>query len=728
MMRIAFALLVSWLVFSEIGAQPLSDSLNRVLRQASHPSERYVILEKVYHNRQSNPLQALPIAQAMLTQAKQLKGQMKEAESYERLADLYTRTDQPGQAIIQWEAAQKLWLHIGNKKKEGTAILRAAQIEYLLQDFPFTTKLADNALRIFTDVKYKDGQAEVYLLLADVALAQRKWLEARKQLQNCQQLKEFLFEPKRIAEAYFRWAKTYDDTNPVHLDSIFSAHKTAIRIWQEQKDSLAPHRSYAELGKVYQKNNKLDLALKNTEEAIRLVQLFGSAETEADLHIQVASIHESRKSHILAVSSAHEAVRLGYQTGNMHAVKEGYKHLHSNYSAMNQVDESFRYLKRYAELKDSLLKEQNHQRVAQLKIRYQTDKQLNEISLNKVDQQLNIAREEHQQTARKALIGLAVVLSLLAFTFFHRYRYNKRISRLLQAQSERINQQNTQITQATDQVRDNLTEVQEQKSSIEAKKAEIDAGLAYALRIQQSILPEKERFLQNLPQYFVYYQPKDVVSGDFYFLEAKGKIKYIAAVDCSGHGVPGAFMSVLGYQMLTEILNESETDFLSPEILITEADQRLRSLLHQDEGNNSKDSMDVALCAYDPVKQKIYFCGAHRPLYIFQNGTLAEIKGDHYPVGGAQHEDKRFTVHEIPVRPGDRFYTFSDGITDQFGTEQGRRKKFSAARLQQFVTDHQRLKMYEQGEVFQSLMKTWMADNKQLDDMLLLAWEVPKKG
>jgi len=728
MMRIAFALLMSWLVFLEIGAQPLSDSLNRVLRQAAHPSERYIILEKVFQNRQNDPQKALPIAQEMLTQAKQLKGQMKEAESYERLADLYNRSNQPGQAIIQWEAAQKLWQRIGNKKKEGTAILRAAQIEYLLQDYPSTTKLADNALRIFSDIKFKDGQAEVYILLADVALAQRKWLDARRQLEKCQKLKEFLFEPKRIAEAYLRWAKTYDDTNPLHLDSILFAHQTAIRIWQEQKDSLSPYRSYADLGLLYQKNNKLDLALKNTQEAIRLVQQFGRAYTEADLHIQAAAIHENRKSHILAVSSAHEAVRLGYQSGNMHAVQEGYKHLHSNYSAMNQVDESFRYLKRYAELKDSLLKEQNHQRVAQLKIRYQTDKQLNEISLNKVDQQLNIAREEQQATVQKALIGLAVVLCLLAFTFFNRYRYNKRISKLLQAQSERINQQNSQITQATDQVRQNLVEVQEQKSSIEAKKAEIDAGLAYALRIQQSILPEKERFLQNLPHYFVYYQPKDVVSGDFYFLETKGKIRYIAAVDCSGHGVPGAFMSVLGYQILTEILNESETDFLSPEILIAEADQRLRSLLHQDEGNNSKDSMDVALCAYDPDKQKVYFCGAHRPLYIFQNGTLAEIKGDHYPVGGAQHTDKRFTVHEIPMRPGDRLYTFSDGITDQFGIEQGRRKKFSAARLQQFITDHQKMKMFEQGEVFQSQMKSWMTDSKQLDDMLLLAWEVPKKG
>jgi serine phosphatase RsbU (regulator of sigma subunit) len=727
-MRIAFALLMSWLVFLEIEAQPLSDSLNRVLRQATHPSERYVILEKVYQNRQNNPQQALPIAQEMLSQAKQLKGQMKEAESYERLADLYNRSNQPGQAIIQWEAAQKLWHQIGNRKKEGTAILRAAQIEYLLQDYPATTKLADHALRIFSDIKFKDGQAEVYLLMADVALAQRKWFEARKQLENCQKLKEYLFEPKRIAEAYLRQAKTYDDSKSIHLDSILFAHQTAIRIWQEHKDSLSPYRSYAELGLVYQKNNQLDLALKNTEEAIRLVQQFGRAYTEADLHIQAASIHENRKSHILAVSSAHEAVRLGYQSGNMHAVQEGYKHLHSNYSALNQVDESFRNLKRYAELKDSLLKAQNHQRVSQLKIRYQTDKQLNEIALNKVDQQLNIARAEQQSTVQKALIGLAVVLSLLAFTFFNRYRYNKHISKLLQAQSERINQQNSQITQATDQIRQNLVEVQEQKSSIEAKKAEIDAGLAYALRIQQSILPEKERFLQYLPQYFVYYQPKDVVSGDFYFLETKGKVRYVAAVDCSGHGVPGAFMSVLGYQILTEILNESETDFLSPDILIAEADQRLRSLLHQDEGNNSKDSMDVALCAFDPDQQKLYFCGAHRPLYLFQNGTLAEIKGDHYPVGGAQHADKRFTVHEIPVRPGDRCYTFSDGITDQFGIEQGRRRKFSAARLQQFITDHQKLKLYEQGEVFQSLMKTWMADTKQLDDMLLLAWEVPKKS
>ncbi|MCS7074035.1 MAG: SpoIIE family protein phosphatase, partial [Bacteroidia bacterium] len=224
-----------------------------------------------------------------------------------------------------------------------------------------------------------------------------------------------------------------------------------------------------------------------------------------------------------------------------------------------------------------------------------------------------------------------------------------------------------------------------------------------------------------VPNSFVLYKPKDIVSGDFYMIDEHNGFIFVAAVDCTGHGVPGAFMSVIGSNLLNQIINELE--LTNPGSILTELDKKVRYALRQDINSTSKDGMDVCLCVLNPQTQTICFSGAFRPLYLLRDGEIQEFKGDRYPIGGNQIEDKIFKTIEIPVMAGDRFYLFSDGFVDQFGGEKG--KKYTPKRLQQKIIAFKDIPITEQKNLFLEEFETWMKGYKQLDDVMLIGLEMP---
>lgn len=269
-------------------------------------------------------------------------------------------------------------------------------------------------------------------------------------------------------------------------------------------------------------------------------------------------------------------------------------------------------------------------------------------------------------------------------------------------------------------VKERTQEVMAQKEEIELKSEKITSSINYAKRIQEAMLPNIDFIKQYVEDAFVLFRPRDIVSGDFYWVnEYYGKI-IIAAVDCTGHGVPGAFMSMVGAQALNNIVNIKHYE--QPDLILSELHKEIKTLLKQDSGNN-QDGMDVALCMIDTDRQSVHFSGAKNPLIYIQNGALTVIKGDKISIGGVHKDDvKTFQNHKIFVDEPTDFYIFTDGYQDQFGGPEGR--KFMIKRLKELLLEVNHKSMAAQREALEEQLEKWMGEQRQIDDILVMGFKV----
>lgn len=282
-------------------------------------------------------------------------------------------------------------------------------------------------------------------------------------------------------------------------------------------------------------------------------------------------------------------------------------------------------------------------------------------------------------------------------------------------------------------------ELQQQKSQIEHKNKEITDSILYAKKIQQAIMPPENIIKEMFFDGFILFKPKDIVSGDFYWASEKENLKIVAAADCTGHGVPGAFMSLMGNENLNEIVNER--NIVSPEKVLEELRFNIiRDLKQNTEGSESKDGMDIALTAYDAETRTLYFAGANNPLYFIRKKDISqpkdviiseqneeyilyEVKGNKFPVGifigGIL---PAFTLNKLLMKPGDTVYLFSDGFADQFGGPSG--KKYKYKQLKKFLLDIQSMPLDVQKQMLAEELSAWQGNLEQVDDILIVGFKI----
>lgn len=268
-----------------------------------------------------------------------------------------------------------------------------------------------------------------------------------------------------------------------------------------------------------------------------------------------------------------------------------------------------------------------------------------------------------------------------------------------------------------------ITEAKRIAREIQDKNKKIEDSINYAERIQKAILPDNKLIREYLPKSFIYYKPRDVVSGDFPWFVSRNDIIYIAAVDCTGHGVPGAMLSFVGYFLLNNIVG-LETDLNAAQV-IDNLHESVRFTLKQNrEGADARDGMDIAFCKISLKKHELHFAGAHRPLYLLRKGELIEYKGDRKAIGGiplGKKPEENFTNHTIGLQKGDRIFFFSDGITDQLGGPE--KKKYSPARVKELILANPDKPIVDHHELFSTDFEEWKKEHKQIDDVLLIGIE-----
>jgi serine phosphatase RsbU (regulator of sigma subunit) len=306
---------------------------------------------------------------------------------------------------------------------------------------------------------------------------------------------------------------------------------------------------------------------------------------------------------------------------------------------------------------------------------------------------LSAEREKRQQLIAYGAGGGLVMVLLFAFFILNRLQVTRRQKIVIEGQKQIV---------------------EEQKELVEEQKKDLTDSIHYAENIQQSLLPTIDDLKEVLPDGFVLFQPKDIVSGDFYWLQHHKEKVYFAACDCTGHGVPGAFMSMIGSSLLDEAVVEK--GITQPNEIFFDVRKGFIDALKQT-GDTQKDGMDATLIAWDK-KNTLQAAAALNPVLLIRNGEIRELKPDRQPVGYLTGKQKPFTHHELKLERGDTVYIFSDGYSDQFGGPKD--KKFMMKNFKKLLLSIQDKTMNEQKTILEATMAEWKGDAEQIDDILVM--------
>lgn len=365
------------------------------------------------------------------------------------------------------------------------------------------------------------------------------------------------------------------------------------------------------------------------------------------------------------------------------------------YSKTNEFEKAFEANHRYSSLQDSLFKESRMKQVKELEVKYQTNQAEKENELLTKENVINnlqlVRQEEHKWNL---YFGIALMLLILILVFYA-YRNNRSSSKKLALRSKKIELMNGEL---------------------QLKNKSITDSIVYAKRIQEAILPQDKFVKQSLPNSFILYKPKDIVSGDFYWMEQVEDSVLFAAVDCTGHGVPGAFMSIVGNNGLNRAVRENKNR--NPEVILDVLNEYVIKAIQQQKAD-VKDGMDIALCNLNTKTNLLKYSGAFNPLYLIRDGVLKIYKGDRQPIGDAR---RQFTQKEIDLQKDDICYIFTDGYADQFGGIKD--KKFNLKRFKRTLLDIHTFPLDYQREQLERIFEEWKGKKEQLDDICVIGFKV----
>ena len=334
----------------------------------------------------------------------------------------------------------------------------------------------------------------------------------------------------------------------------------------------------------------------------------------------------------------------------------------------------------------------------ELKLNYEFEQTQKKIEAeNRAKELISKAELEQERKQRNLLlIGLGVISLMLVITIKN-FRAKQKANNILHKQKR---------------------EIERQKKIVEEKNHEINDSINYALRIQTASIPKKEELDSFLNDYDLFFKPKDVVSGDFYWAEKTSEFSLIAVGDCTGHGVPGAFMSFMGYNLLNETINEKPKG--NPAELLNSLNRKvLDSLKQHDTNTSAKYGMDIALMAVNKNKKSLEFSGAHNSLMIFRGNEHFQLKADRLSVGSSVREDiTTFTNHVFELQKGDMLYLYTDGYPDQTGGPDN--KKFFANPFRDLLQSISKMDQEQQAKVLEETYMKWKGAKSQIDDVMVV--------
>lgn len=573
-------------------------------------------------------------------------------------------------------------------KLKGVAYVNLGEYKKSAEEYFKALKEAEKQLN-------KKEVAAIYNNLGVNFWYQNDFKNALKYHQQSLEFRKVLGNQKDIA-------KSYNNLGMVEVE--LKNYKEALEYYKlsmEIKDSLGDVLGIANgnnnIGIVYERQEKYGEAKSAYEKSLKIFREEGDKRGELVSLNNIAGIYKRQGNCKQSLEIAKAALPIAVELGDKEDLKTVYEILAVCSYNTGNYKMSYDYLQEFVIIKDTLTAENNYRSVQELEKKYNTEKQDQEIKLlqkNNIIKDIEIKQAETQKRNLLLIIALAVIIiSISIFAFI------------------KIRKQNTVLTE-------NKNYIELKNSQLELQKKEIVDSINYAKRIQDAMLKEEEHVSLHLPPHFILFKPKDIVSGDFYWALEKENYLYLAAADCTGHGVPGAFLTLLGTSFLNEI-NALDKVFTPAEIL-----NQLRNKIVKELSAHGKtrDGMDISLIRINLKTFEALWAGAYNPLWIINSEEeFIEITADKQPVGYAEvmtdFKDNKFTLSK-----GDMIYLFTDGYADQFGGRNG--KKFKYRQLKHILSEIKKLPINEQKKKLNQNFVDWQGNLEQVDDVLIIGIKI----
>ena len=483
-----------------------------------------------------------------------------------------------------------------------------------------------------------------------------------------------------LGEIYFRKENYYL--------ALFYYEKS-LNAFRKSNSGNVPY-TLTNIGKVYMKMGDFQKAIEFQHEGYKIAKQSNAKLEMTSTLLGLAETYSTQGNLKAAISTYNSAQEIAEKIGAKNELKVAYEGLANSYAKISDYGNAFKFQTLLTNIKDTLYIAANDKKIQALQFNFELEKREAQIGLLTKDKALQEVIIQKEKFTKDTFIIGFILTMLVALQMYRNYRKKVRLNELLGKQKNEIEIQNTNLT----------------------------TSINYAQRIQSAMFPSEDILSANLFEYFILFKPLDIVSGDFYWFKQNNNSIFIAAADCTGHGVPGAFMSILGLTFLNELVNKAVT--LNANEVLTKLRDHVIKTLHQTQNNDSstRDGIEMALVILDLEYNKLQFSGACRPLYRIRDKQLHELTGDRMPLGIYDNGEDAFTNKEIEFKKNDIVYLFSDGYVDQIGGPD--RKTFKTKKFKELLLNCCHLPINEQKEVLETNLEEWRLDYEQTDDILVI--------
>lgn len=629
------------------------------------------------------------------------------AEGYNNLGGLFWQNKNYKDALANYLLALDIRERLGNNEKSAATMSNIGLIYKDLSNYDKALEYYNKSLEQYRASGNQFLQSEALNLIGGVYWQSGSYAEARNVYKTVLQMRVAVGDKRYIARSHNNLALAYKSLN--ERDSALAEYNSALELYRELGDQMNEAAMVNNIGNLYLKFGETEMAANEFVKALEMRRQIGHETGIAYSELDLGTVYISKKLYNKALPLLNDALRIARKIKNSELEKDVLLALSNTYAASGNLAKAYTNMKHYTALKDSILSLESIKRIADMQISYETEKKERELKIKDIQ----ILQQQERNSRQRIIIYFAAIglLIVLAFAVVVT-RQNKKIRKA----NEMLDLQNKQIIQQNEEIEQQRDYVTMQRDQIAEQKEKITDSIEYASRIQNAMLTPADVCGQLLPQHFILLVPRDIVSGDFYWVKKIGNQVVATVMDCTGHGVPGAFMSMLGTTLLEQIVTNG---FSSAADILEQMRKSVKNSLHQEDKQSSQsDGMDCALCVIDFENKRLQYSGANNPLIVVRNGEIIEYEADKMPIGIHVFDETDFTNTEVSLEPNDTIYMFSDGFADQFGGDNGR--KLMMKNFKKVLAEASLNPIDAQKDFLYQRFTEWKGNYRQIDDVSVM--------
>jgi serine phosphatase RsbU (regulator of sigma subunit) len=632
------------------------------------------------------------------------------ANSIQSIAFCFENQENYANALVQYKRELALREDVGEKHKIANCLNKIGELYNSQDNLDASLDYYYKALKIIDEINFKDEALTVYNNIGIAYDRQKNYDKSLEYYNKVLSLSTLMGDKNTMGISYSNIGTVFAEQgkNKKALDHFFKFLKNAEESDNKKNIAIA----YLNIANVYEVEGNLDKSFEMQYKAIKVFEELGNQSELALIKANMGSSYLSaaknnkgdRSKNISeATKYLNESLQLYLKIGQIESISQIYFELSELEKLKKNFENSLQDYKMHIHYRDSLNKVEDNEKSIRAEMNYEFDQKENLVKLEQERQQA-IAKEESEK--QKALLYLFVVafifMVILAVFIFRSSQHKQKANRIILLQKQ---------------------EVERQKNIVEDKQFQILSSINYAKRIQESILISEDQITAHIPDLFITYIPKDIVSGDFYWYSKQGNESFIVVADCTGHGVPGAFLSMVGSTLLNEIINHKKLS--DPSLIIKELATSLSdTLVNKDKEAFNQDGMDISICKINHDTKKLYFAGANQPIYIVDKKETNEIKSQISSINGifAMNKNEKITTFEWTLKPNTMVYMSTDGFVDQIG--EVTKKKYLSSRYEKLLHEINELPVEKQNQILEETFEEWKGDSKQIDDVLIIGFKI----